>query len=361
VLVITLASAASAQPAADLAQMRQAAVGGNLAAQCVLGQAYRTGVGTLQDYAQAVAWFHKAASKGNACSQFMLGLMHLRGEGVQRDEAEALQWFGKAAGQGLATAQLIVGRSYEGNFGVSQNYARAAEWYRKAAEQGLMDAQMALGLLYEKGLGVPQDFTQAVFWFRKGADEGDPYPMSALGRMYLKGSGVPQDSVEAHKWLNVASARATGDYQKELAEARDGPIAKGMTPGQIAEAQKRAREWMAAFETRTAAAAAVPLPPPPAPPEAIRVGGNIASPRKIKDVQPEYPAIAQSARVQGVVIIEATIGPDGKVQDATVMRSIPLLDAAALDAVKQWEFTPTLLNGVPAPVIMTLTVKFTLK
>ena len=63
--------------------------------------------------------------------------------------------------------------------------------------------------------------------------------------------------------------------------------------------------------------------------------------------------------MQGVVIIEATIGPNGKVQEAKVLRSIPLLDAAALDAVRQWEFTPTLLNGVPVPVIMTVTVNFT--
>jgi periplasmic protein TonB len=74
-----------------------------------------------------------------------------------------------------------------------------------------------------------------------------------------------------------------------------------------------------------------------------------------------YPSIAQSARVQGVVIVEATIGPDGKVSDARVLRSIPLLDQAALDAVRQWVFTPTLLNGVPVPVIMTVTVNFTLQ
>ena len=74
-----------------------------------------------------------------------------------------------------------------------------------------------------------------------------------------------------------------------------------------------------------------------------------------------YPPIAQSARVQGVVIIEATIGPNGTVQEAKVLRSIPLLDAAALDAVQQWQFTPTLLNGVPVPVIMTVTVNFTLQ
>ena len=103
-------------------------------------------------------------------------------------------------------------------------------------------------------------------------------------------------------------------------------------------------------------------PPPPPPPQApVRVGGNIRPPTKIKDVKPIYPSIAQSARVQGVVIIEATIGPDGKVNDARVLRSIPLLDQAALDAVRQWQFTPTLLNGVPVPVIMTVTVNFTLQ
>jgi len=107
----------------------------------------------------------------------------------------------------------------------------------------------------------------------------------------------------------------------------------------------------------------IPEPPPPPPPPAapVRVGGNIKAPQKVKHVNPVYPPIAQSARVQGVVIIEATIGPDGAVKDAKVLRSIPLLDAAALDAVKQWQFTPTLLNGVPVPVIMTVTVQFTLQ
>ena len=108
----------------------------------------------------------------------------------------------------------------------------------------------------------------------------------------------------------------------------------------------------------------LPTAPPPPPPPAsapVRVGGNIKPPNKVKDVRPIYPPIAQSARVSGVVIIEATIGADGKVKDAKVLRSIPLLDQAAVDAVKQWQFTPTLLNGVPVPVIMTVTVNFTLQ
>ena len=91
----------------------------------------------------------------------------------------------------------------------------------------------------------------------------------------------------------------------------------------------------------------------------VRIGGKIRAPNKIKDVKPVYPAIAQSARVAGAVTIEATIGPDGKVMDAKVVRSIPLLDQAALDAVRQWEYTPTLLNGVPVPVLVTVTINFT--
>jgi TonB family protein len=92
----------------------------------------------------------------------------------------------------------------------------------------------------------------------------------------------------------------------------------------------------------------------------IRVGGSVRAPTQISKVQPVYPAVAQSARVSGVVILEAVIGVDGRVTDATVLRSIPLLDQAAVDAVKQWVYTPTLLNGVPVPIIMTVTVTFAL-
>lgn len=113
-----------------------------------------------------------------------------------------------------------------------------------------------------------------------------------------------------------------------------------------------------------------PPPPPPPPPDAavsksgmapVRVGGNIRVPTKVKDVRPIYPPAAQTAGIQGVVIIEATIDVDGRVADAKVLRSISELDQAALDAVRQWEFTPTELNGVLVPVIMTVTVNFTLQ
>ena len=79
------------------------------------------------------------------------------------------------------------------------------------------------------------------------------------------------------------------------------------------------------------------------------------------NVDPRYPPVAQAARVQGVVILEAVIGPDGRVTDVKVLRSVPLLDEAAIEAVRQWTYTPTLLNGVAVPVIMTVTVNFQLR
>jgi len=96
-------------------------------------------------------------------------------------------------------------------------------------------------------------------------------------------------------------------------------------------------------------------------PAVVRVGATLKPPKKIKDVKPEYPAVAATSRTHGSVVIEATIGPDGKVQDAKVLVSIPLLDQAALDAVRQWEYEPPRLNGVPVAVIMTIVVNFGLQ
>jgi len=94
---------------------------------------------------------------------------------------------------------------------------------------------------------------------------------------------------------------------------------------------------------------------------ARRVGGNIKPPAKLTDVSPVYPPIAASARVEGVVIIEATIDESGRVTQARVLRSIPLLDQAAIDAVRQWTFAPTLVDGRAVPVIMTVSVNFSLQ
>jgi TonB family protein len=91
-----------------------------------------------------------------------------------------------------------------------------------------------------------------------------------------------------------------------------------------------------------------------------RVGHGIAPPQKIKHVAPIYPAGALSSRALGTVLIEAVVGVDGKVHDATVVHSIPSLDQAALDAVRQWEFVPSRINGVAVAVIITVLVQFSI-
>jgi protein TonB len=108
-----------------------------------------------------------------------------------------------------------------------------------------------------------------------------------------------------------------------------------------------------------AAPPVVAKPPEPAP-GPVRPGGSIRQPVKLRGADPVYNPTALAARIQGIVIIEATLGADGRVMNARVLRSVPMLDQAALDAVRTWEYTPTLLNGVPVPVIMTVTVTFTL-
>jgi TonB family protein len=107
---------------------------------------------------------------------------------------------------------------------------------------------------------------------------------------------------------------------------------------------------------------AMRVDPPVAPPDGgpVRVGGGVPAPIQLRKVNPLYPEIARSARVQGVVIVELSLDTQGLVTDARILRSIPLLDRAALDAVRQWQYAPTLLNGVPVPIVLTATVPFTL-
>jgi protein TonB len=92
----------------------------------------------------------------------------------------------------------------------------------------------------------------------------------------------------------------------------------------------------------------------------VRVGGAVKPPVRVTAVAPTYPPVAKQARTQGVVILETTIGADGKVKATKVVKSVPMLDDAAQDAVKKWEYQPTLVDGKPTPVIMVIPVNFKL-
>jgi protein TonB len=91
------------------------------------------------------------------------------------------------------------------------------------------------------------------------------------------------------------------------------------------------------------------------------VGGLIQPPARVAYAMPVYPRLAVISRIEGTVILDAVIDEHGGVREVRVLRSIPLLDAAAVAAVEQWRFTPTLLNGRPVPIVMTVTVGFALK
>ena len=177
----------------------------------------------------------------------------------------------------------------------------------------------------------------AVSWMRWDPSTGSPTAATPA-------AGPGQASSTAQTATSAAPSRSSAS---QTTGGAAGPSAAGIAAG-------------------TSSPTVAAPPPPPRQPLStgaqppVRVGGNIPQPTKTKDVKPAYPAIAQSARVQGIVIVETTISAAGKVVDARILRSIPLLDGAALEAVKQWEFTPTLLNGQPTAIIMSVTVNFTL-
>ena len=123
------------------------------------------------------------------------------------------------------------------------DYAAALKLWKPLADQGDALAQLNLGLMYSTGEGVPQDYVEAVKWTRKAADQGLAQAQFNLGVMYSKGQGVPQDYVEAHKWYNLSAARATEKETRDMATGNRDIVAAKMTPAQVAEAQKLAREW----------------------------------------------------------------------------------------------------------------------
>jgi len=160
------------------------------------------------------------------------------GEDETKITSEDVQKLIKLADQGDPRSQMTLGAWYFYGRGVPQDYGRAHKWLNLAASQGDSFAQALLGRMYARGQGVSQDFQQAVKWYRLGAEQGNSLAQYDLGLSYFTGEGVPQDFVLAHKWLNLAAAQGV----KEAINFRDS-LARKMTFSQLAEAQKRAREF----------------------------------------------------------------------------------------------------------------------
>jgi TPR repeat protein len=144
-------------------------------------------------------------------------------------------------------AQSNLGNMYRLGQGVLKDYAEVARWFRRAHEQGDALAHFNLGHMYYRGQGVSQNYTEAVSWFRKAAEQGYAPAQTYLGLMYVLGWGVQQDDVQAHKWWSFAATKGNKQAQKNLDN-----ITQTITPAQLAEAQKLAREWQAASNKRKA-------------------------------------------------------------------------------------------------------------
>ena len=214
---------------------------GDVEAQTTLATMYTRGIGVSRDPGKAVKYLRKAAEQGYPRAQCLLALAYSNGDGVKPDKMEAARWFRRAADQGLAEAQLDLGMCYINGDGIERNEVEAVNWYRKAAAQGLPDAQYAVGNCYFEGTGVPKDLPEGLKWVQLAAEQGFGPAQGALGRCYAKGRGVPKDHVQAYKWLNLAAAKGGeggDDARVELAATE-----RFLTPEQVTEGQKLAREF----------------------------------------------------------------------------------------------------------------------
>ena len=157
------------------------------------------------------------------------------------------------AERGHAEAQSILGYLYEMGKGVPKDVSEAYRWYRRGAEQGEKWGQYSLGRIFVDGKVVPKDNAKAVRWFQKSAEQGYPDAQFALALMYKYGSGVPKNYTQAYKWYDLTILNSDQAGLLPDAVSQRDKIAKQMTPAQITEAQKQAREWERGRQSLTSA------------------------------------------------------------------------------------------------------------
>jgi TPR repeat protein len=178
-----------------------------------------------KDYKKAFRLLLPLAEKGFHHAQYCLGLMYENGQGVPQDKKEAVNWLLKSAEQKNLLAQSLIRGGYQ-------------KLHKQAAEQGDSYAQRFLGASFYLGLGVTQDYAEAAKWYKKAAEQGDSSAQNILGAMYEMGKGIPKDYVEAYKWFSISGESGNGYgqlYRKKIEKRK-------MTPDQIAEAQRLAKE-----------------------------------------------------------------------------------------------------------------------
>lgn len=257
-------------------------------AQLHLGLMCRDGYGVMPDLRKAEKWLQKSAEQENMSARVALGSMYADPRSPIQNDVKALMWFNFAAAQGSkeahslredlivrmtpaqtmeaqrlgrefksgkdyqnmardlkpkaesgdASALMKLGFLYYNGHGVSRDYSEAAHLFLLAAEKGDAHAQSNLGYMYENGEGVIQDYKEAAKWYLKAAGQGNTQAQFFVGRLYEKGQGVPQSDINALSFYTLASVR--GDVRAKTERDR---LTVWMPPDQVAEAQRRAREF----------------------------------------------------------------------------------------------------------------------
>jgi TPR repeat protein len=185
-----------------------------------------------------IAELREKAEEGVAEAQLNLGYRYADGEGVEQDHVEAVKWYHLAAEQGYAGAQHNLGFCYQNGKGVKQDHAEAAKWYRLAAEQGNAGAQHNLGNAYHAGLGVVKDNAEAVKWWRKAAEQGNAGGQFKVGSQHALGEGVAKDYMAAYMWWSLSAGGGDETAAEMLTHLK-----RRMSPAQVAEGKRLAREW----------------------------------------------------------------------------------------------------------------------
>jgi TonB family protein len=354
-----LLSSAPGAPRDDVraaAQYNEACTGGDMQACSLLGDLYESGQGVPNDELRAVALFKQACGGGTMRACFaMASLLERLGK---VDEAEKiLKQIYDANPKDANACGALAGIYNKPLWGGKSKFVQAIETLQRCAAIDVSDPQgfyKVAVLFWDEAYRDPLlNDKQKDEYADKGLESVDkalaikPDYVEALvykGLLLRVKAQVTNDLRLRQQYLDQAQtlARQAQELKKEqLRRACDGGDTVSCTKLDLPYASGQGAPKI---EASLSAAA--------------RVGGGIKEPRKLKDVPPVYPDIAKKARVQGDVILECTISPQGQVTDVKVVQGIPLLNASAKDAVLQWVYAPTLVNGVPVPLIMTVTVGF---
>ncbi len=234
---------------------------------------------------------------------------------------------------------------------------------RLRAESGDAQAQCDMGIAYAYGHGVAQDYAMSAAWYSRAADQGLARAQHNLAGLYLNGQGVTKDRAEALKWLGLEEAGAVGDEKAALGAVMKN-LATTMTTAEVADAQRRASNWLRGFARKmdlsTLSAMTFYASASVVAPNAV----GVVPPRLLKEAKPEYSSAAKERKIEGIVVLECIVLVDGKVGECQVAQSLDKesgLDDRAIKAVRKWRFEPGTRDGLPVPVLVTIELTFRLR